>query len=69
MISKPLVSTVGFDAAVRLDHADDDVDAFEPALTALAQHLIGLADARRGTEKHLEPPARLPARLLQQRFG
>src|SRR5262249_49939576 len=60
---------VGLDAAMGLDHADDDVDAVEAAAPGLRQHLIGLADAGRGAEEDLELAAALYVRPLQQRIG
>ncbi len=47
---------LGFRAAVGLDHGDDHVGAFAQPGPAGLQHLIGLADARRGAEEDLEPP-------------
>ena len=41
-------------ASVGLDDADDDVRASIPAAPALAEHRIGLADARRGAEVDAE---------------
>ena len=43
-------------AAVRLDHADDDVHALLQLGASRQQHLVGFADARRRTDKNLEPP-------------
>ncbi len=47
----------GLLAAMRLDDADDDVDAFRQPRPRRLQHLIGLADARRGAEEYLEATA------------
>ena len=44
---------LGLAPAVRLDDADDNIDAFSPLGLSRQQHLIGLADARRGAEKNL----------------
>ncbi len=75
----------GFGAAVGLEVADDDIDAFVLQLLGLRQHLIGLADARRVAEKDFEfaaflicarrgpsacvPSCRLPLCRLQARVG
>jgi hypothetical protein len=45
------------------DHADDDVDAFEPALACLRQHGIGLTDAGSRAEENLQPATSLLLRL------
>ena len=47
--------------AVRLEVADDDVDATALQLVGLRQHLVGLADTRGVAEEDLQPAAR-PAR-------
>ncbi len=44
----------GFGAPVRLEVADDDVDAFELKFLRLGQHLVGLADAGGVAEENLE---------------
>src|ERR1700704_2482641 len=59
---------LGLPAAVRLDDADDDVDALAPPRLRRQQHLIGLADAGRGAEKNLEPAAAFLLRRVEQRF-
>ena len=46
----------GLCAAMGLDHAHDDIVAVLQSRARLLQHLIGLADARRRTEKDLQPP-------------
>ena len=46
-----------FLAAVRLEVADDDVDAAPFQLVGFRQHLVGLADARGVAQEHLEPAA------------
>src|SRR5262249_4530231 len=50
-------------AAVRLEVADDDIDAAALELARLHEHLIGLADARRVAEEHLEVTAAAGTRL------
>ena len=47
---------LGLFAAVRLDHADDHVGAVFGSGAGLLQHLVGLADARSGTEEDLQAP-------------
>ena len=49
---------LGLGAAVRLDHADHDIDALRLAAAGGDQHLVGLADAGRGAEEDLELAAR-----------
>lgn len=56
-------------AAMRLDHADDHVDAGAQSFSALAEHLEGLAHAGGGTEEYLELAAILALRLAQQGVG
>ncbi len=57
---------LGLAPAVRLDDADHDIDALAPLGLCREQHLIGLADARRGAEKDLEAAATfLPGRVEQ----
>ena len=59
----------GLGAPVRLDDADDDVDALAFARTGAEQHLVRLADARRCAEKNLEAaPPFLAAGRLQERL-
>ena len=60
---------LGFLAPVRLDHADDDIDAFLHARAGGGEHLVGLADARRRAEEDLQAAARALLRRLQQRVG
>ena len=57
-----LEQRLGLLAAVRLDHADDDIDALVPLGARRLQHLVGLADARRGAEKILSRPSGLAPR-------
>ena len=60
---------VGFDAAMRLDDADDDVDALEPALAAPGS-ASRRSCRRRAPRRGKSSAGRdLPARLLQQRIG
>ena len=49
--SSPCQQRFGLLAAVGFDHADDDVVAVFSAGLRLLQHLIGLADARRGADE------------------
>ena len=51
--SRPASSASVSAAAVRLDHADHDVDAVLLAAARGLQHLVGLADAGRGAEEDL----------------
>ena len=44
-------------AAVRLDEADDDVEALPLQLVGVLEHLVGLADAWRGADVHAQPRA------------
>ena len=59
---EPFEQRLGLLAAMRLDDADDDIDAFAPLRLRGLQHFIGLADARRGAEKNLQPAAARLAR-------
>ena len=43
---------LGLAPAMRLDHADDQVDALAPLGLRRLQHLIGLADTRCGAEEN-----------------
>ena len=52
---EPVEERLGFRSAVRLDHADHDVDAVLPLGLGGFQHLVGLAHAGRGPEEDLEP--------------
>jgi len=56
---EPGEQRLGLLAAMRLDQRGDDIDAFAMLGLCRLQHLIGLADPRRGAEKQLEPAARL----------
>ena len=47
-------------AAVRLEVADHEVDALLDCETRVAEHLVGLADARGGSEVDAQLPAREP---------
>src|SRR5260370_13022642 len=60
---------LGLGAAVRLGHADHDVDPLFLAAARGRQHLVGLADAGRGAEEDLVLAARLLFRRLQKRVG
>ena len=53
--------------SMRLDQADDDIDALLLEAARALQHRIGLADARRGAEKHLHPTGGFPAERRQKR--
>ena len=55
---------LGVAAAVGLDEADDDVEAARAQRVGLLQHLVGLADARRGADVDAQPR---PLRLLDAR--
>ena len=46
----------GFRAAVRLDVADDDINAFGEPIMRRLKHTVGLAHARRRAQENLEPP-------------
>ncbi len=48
---------LGVGAPMRLDEADDDVDALLLEQPRALQHRIGLADARRGADKHQQAAA------------
>jgi hypothetical protein len=54
---------------VRLNHANDDIDAFLIARAGCGEHLEGLADTRRGAEEDLQAATRALLRGLQQRVG
>ena len=58
---EPLKQRPGLLAAMRLDDADDDVNALHLFCPRRGQHFIGLADAGRGAEKDLQAA---PLRLL-----
>ena len=51
---KAVEQRLGLFAAVRLDHADGHVRAIFGSGAGLLQHLVGLADARSGTEEDLQ---------------
>ena len=55
---EPLEQPGGLGAAVGLDDADHHVEALGPFGARRLQHGVGLPDARRGAEEHLElaPP-------------
>ena len=57
----------GFGAAVGFDKPDDDVDAFVFQATCVLQHRVGLPDAGRCAEKHLQPARGFPAERRQKR--
>ncbi len=59
----------GFSAAMGLNDADDQIDAFAPLGLRRLQHGEGLADARRSAKKQLETAARFLPDLQQQGFG
>ena len=59
---EPFAAGLGLDAAMGLDHADHDVHAVALAGLGREQHLVGLADAGRGAEEDLQPPAPVPLR-------
>jgi len=61
---EPLEERLGLRAAVRLDVADDHVDAVRALLARRLEHGVGLAHARRGAEEHLELAALLTRLLL-----
>ncbi len=50
----------GLDAAVSFDNADDDINARGKLFSALFQHLICFAYARRGPKEYLQRTAPLP---------
>ena len=52
-----------------LDDAHHDVDAVELAALRRGQHLVGLADAGRGAEEDLQPPAAFVPHLGQKGLG
>ena len=60
---------LGLGAAVGLDDTDHDVDALFPAPARRLQHLVGLADARRGAEEDFQLAARFLLRRLQESVG
>ncbi len=64
---EPIEQRLGLLATVRLDHAGDDVDPVLQLSAGGQQHLVGLADAGRRTDKNLEPAA--ATLLLAPRLG
>ena len=64
---QPLDQRAGFGAAVRFDEPDDDVDAFFFQAPRVLQHRVGLPDAGRCAEEHLQPARGFPAERRQQR--
>ena len=54
---------------MRLGDAYDDVGALGLFCPGRGQHFIGLADARRGAEKNLQPPMLGLLRLPQESLG
>ena len=60
---------LGFGAAMRFDHARDDISASAQEFRALAQHFEGLADAGCGPQENLETTAPLLLGGLEQRIG
>ncbi len=59
---------LGLAPAMRLDDANDDIDPLTPLGLSRQQHLVGLADARRGAEKDLQPSAAFLLRRGEQRL-
>ena len=64
---EPLDERARLGAPVRLDEANDDVDALLLEAAGVLQHHIGLPDARRSAEKHLHPARALPSERRQKR--
>ena len=64
---EPFDERAGLRAAMRFDEADDDVDAFFLQAPRVLQHRVGLADAGRGAEEHLQPARGFPAERGQKR--
>ena len=60
---------LGLAPPMRLDDADDDIDALAPLGLRRQQHLVGLADARRGAEENLQPAAAFLLGRVEQRLG
>jgi hypothetical protein len=63
---EPVDERLGLLAAMCLDDADHDVDAVCLSRVARDQHLVGLADARRGTEKDLQTAAPFALGILEE---
>ena len=59
----------GLAPAMRLDHADDHIDAVALLGSRGQQHLVGIADPWCGAEKYLQPPATLLFCRGEQCFG
>ena len=53
---------------VRLDHADNDIDALGLAPRRGQQHGVGLSDARRRADEDLQAPPPLRSRQREERF-
>ncbi len=64
---QPFQQGLGLLASVGLHDADNHVDALGAAALAGAQHLVGLAYARRHAEIDLQPPPPLPLGMRQKR--
>ena len=64
---KPMNERARLGAAVGLDQADNDVNAFVLEAARVLQHRVGLADAGRGAEEHLQPAHSLPPERRQKR--
>src|SRR6185437_405697 len=60
---------LGLGAAVRLDEADDDVDALLLQPLRARQHGVSLADAGRRADEDQQPPALAGCRQRQQSVG
>ena len=60
---------LGLAAAVRLDHADDDIDPGLAPVAAVGQHLPRLSDAGRGAEEDFQTAAAFLRRLTQKGLG
>lgn len=60
---------LGFAPAVGFDHADHDIDARVTPRRAIAEHLVGLAHARRRPKEYLEAALGLARGGAQQGIG
>ncbi len=60
---------LGVRPAVRLDEADDDIEALSLEEVRILQHLIGLANARRGADVHAQPRPLVFFELREQGRG
>ena len=67
--SRSPISAEGVGAAVRLDEADDDVEPLTLQLVGVLEHLVGLADTRRGADVHAQPRAPFLLGARQERLG